>query len=98
MIFELEPVRRDKRGKEIFDYVVRDFYEKMSEELLEAHATACDTHPQAVTEEIKELLDLMTVCATRISVILPDQMYFLSELQEEIITRNKARGYFDVDD
>ena len=101
MNFNLEPVWRDKRGKEIVDYEIRDFYEKISEELLEAHAVACSEHPQAAIFEIRELLDLMTVCATRINVLAAQHHVTdddLAEMQNHVVECNRERGYFDNDD
>lgn len=104
MLFNLEPVKHDKLGKKIAEYDVRDFYEKLAEELMEAHTAAIElegllevAYPEAIQSEIEaeigELLDLMTACATRIHALkLTDKR--LSELQAAIIEKNKARGYF----
>ena len=40
MIFNLEPCKRDKRGRNIADYSIRDHYEKLAEEVFEAHEKA----------------------------------------------------------
>ena len=91
MIFELEPVARDKHGKLIADYSVRDFYEKLAEELLEAHEQAAN---QDTYCELCELLDIMTVCATRIKS-LGIKPYVLDVYQRSLITNNRKRGYLE---
>ena len=90
MTFNLEPVKRDKLGRNISDYSIRDFYEKISEELLESHTEAVLGHHFS---EPFELLHVMTACATRITVLnLCDEE--LAELQQCVIERNRGRGYF----
>lgn len=90
MVFELEPVKRDKFGRKVADYDTRHFYEKIAEELLEAHDHAVD----GGYWEAYELLDVMTACATRINAlnIQPEK---LKNWQLDIIKNNRARGYFD---
>lgn len=92
MIFKLEPVKRDKLGRKVADYEPRHFYEKIAEELFEAHDWAvCESAP---VSEATELLDVMTACATRINALnLPKEL--LEDCQEQIIARNTDRGYFD---
>lgn len=92
MVFELEPVKRDKLGRKIADYDTRHFYEKIAVELLEAHELSCfDNDPVG---EVMELLDVMTACATRINALnLPKEL--LEFLQKRIIARNADRGYFE---
>ena len=41
MIYNLEPCKRDKRGRNVTDYSVRDHYEKLAEEVFEAHEKSC---------------------------------------------------------
>lgn len=92
MTFELEPVKRDKLGRKIADYDTRHFYEKIAEELLEAHEAACFENDPV--SEVMELLDVMTACATRInSIYLTEGL--LEDLQKRVIDRNADRGYFD---
>lgn len=102
MIFNLEPCLRDKRGRNVADYTVRDFYEKLSEELLEAHEAAVaaeydDRGEIDETDELIELIHVMTVCAARIKDIanewhISDEQ--LAKLQEGVIELNRKRGYF----
>lgn len=93
MTFNLEPCKRDKLGRNVKDYRVRDFYEKISEELLEAHTEAIyDDRPN----EAKELIQVMTVCASRIRALgwdVDDNQ--LAAIQQAVIERNRARGYFE---
>ena len=92
MLFALEPVKRDKLGRKIADYKLRNFYEKIAEELFEAHDWAvCESAP---TSEATELLDVMTACATRINALnLPKEL--LEDCQGRVIARNADRGYFN---
>ena len=91
MIFNLEPCKRDKRGRNVTDYAVRDHYEKLAEELFEAHEAAIVNDPNA---EAIELLHVMTVCSTRIRNLgLSDE--HLAELQQFVIEHNRERGYFE---
>lgn len=92
MVFELEPVKRDKLGRKVADYQPRHFYEKIAEELLAAHELSCfDNDPVG---EVMELLDVMTACATRInSIYLTEGL--LEHLQDCVIDRNADRGYFE---
>ena len=70
MTFNLEPCKRDRRGRNVADYRVRDHYEKLAEEVFEAHEAAVllnDLHEYMVKEteeEVFELLHVMTVCAS----------------------------------
>ena len=106
MIFELEPVKRDKHGRNVADYQPRDFYEKLAEEFLEAHLEAADlinygeeTFPAELVQDMKikearELIDLMTVCATRIAALgLPQETF--KQIQLDTINRNRERGYLN---
>lgn len=111
MTFNLEPVKRDKAGKRITSYEVRDFYEKIGEELLEAHTQAIfldwakgsdafDEHETACQagQEILELFDLMTAVATRINALADEHGFSderLAEMQGYIVEHNRKRGYFD---
>lgn len=91
MIFELEPVVRDKLGRKIAEYSLRHFYEKMSEELLEAHEAAV---VGSTGQEATELLDLMTACTTRLKALKMSERE-LNRLQKKIYERNKERGYLE---
>lgn len=90
MIFLLEPCKCDKRGRNISGYSVRDHYEKLAEELFEAHEAAIERNPNA---EATELLHVMTVCAARIIALGMDDER-LVELQVAVIKHNSERGYF----
>lgn len=90
MIFLLEPCKRDGRGRNIANYEIRDHYEKLAEELFEAHAEA--VNGDKLTEAI-ELIDLMTVCASRI-ITLGIAEDDLADIQGKVIERNYERGYF----
>lgn len=95
MIFNLEPVKRDKLGRNVANYRIRDFYEKIAEELLEAHAAADSDSADnelATFAEARELIDLMTACATRIYSLSLDAE-LLAEIQNSIIEHNRERGY-----
>ena len=109
MIFELEPVKRDKLGRNVADYQPRDFYEKLAEEFLEAHGEAAylidfdeETFPDDLVQDMKlkearELIDLMTVCATRIAALdLPQDTF--KQIQLDTINRNRERGYLNSED
>lgn len=109
MIFELEPVKRDKLGRNVADYQPRDFYEKLAEEFLEAHNEAAyliafdeETFPDDLVQDMKlrearELIDLMTVCATRIAALdLPQDTF--KQIQLDTINRNRERGYLNSED
>ena len=110
MIFNLEPVKRDKTGKLIADYSYRDFYEKIGEELMKAHEEAVWTVffaneigdgsrlQEEAHYEILELLDLMTAVATRINALADEHGFSdddLAEMQGYIVEHNRKRGYFD---
>lgn len=89
MIFKLEPCKYDKRGRKVCEYRVRDHYEKLAEEMFEAHekAVLLDEY-----EEAFELLHVMTVCASRIAVLdLSNEQ--LAGIQEAVIDHNRERGY-----
>ena len=104
MIFNLEPCLRDKRGRNVADYTTREHYEKLSEELLEAHEAAVavefdDRGTTDVTDEIWELLHVMTVCAARIKAIA-DEFHIsdeqLAQMQKDVIKHNRKRGYLKI--
>ena len=85
MIFDLKPVDYDKHGRCVADYEVSDFYEKIGEELMEAHTQAVfadwmlwmakrhnvseEPTQEQAAHEVIELLDLMTATATRIDAL-----------------------------
>lgn len=102
MIFNLEPCLRDKLGRNVADYTIREHYEKLSEELLEAHEAAVafqfdDRGDTDETDEIWELIHVMTVCAARIKTIA-DEFHIsdkqLAQMQADVIKHNRKRGYF----
>ena len=90
MTFNLEPCKRDGRGRKVADYRPRNFYEKISEELFEAYTEAVYEIPH---NEAFELLHVMTACVARIAALdLSDEL--LTDLQQRVIERNRERGYF----
>ena len=94
MNFNLEPCKRDKRGRNVADYRIRDHYEKLAEEMFEAHerAVLLDEY-----EEALELLHVMTVCASRLATMdLSEER--LADIQQAVIEHNRERGYFKEND
>lgn len=102
MIFELEPLYRDKNGHLTQKYHAEDYYLKFGEFLVRAHVYAdiidqaslennIETAYNAANDEAIRLLKLMTACATRLHN-LPLKEGKLEQLQQEIIKANYACG------
>ena len=102
MIFELEPLYRDKNGHLTQNYRAEDCYLKLGELFVRAHVYASVIDQaysennigaaiNAANDEAKRLLELMTACATRLHN-LPLKKGTLEQLQQEIIKANDACG------
>lgn len=85
------PVKRDGNGKRLVDYTVRDHYEHIAGEILEALMAAVDGNRSA---EREELMDIITVCTSRLSVIGCDTQAEWYELARMVNEKNRKRGYF----
>lgn len=101
MMFELEPLKIDKKGKEFYDYKTEEFYKKIFEGVLTAHTQAIysDTDELKLEEytqkEAEALLKVMTICATRLNKIKNDCDESLDYLQKRLIRKNKDNGYLE---
>jgi len=81
------PVKRDRDNRLAIDYTRREWYEKLSEELLEAHAADENT-------EAEELVDLMTVVICYLNAKGYDAVE-REILYRRVNDKNYRRGYFD---
>lgn len=101
MKFELEPLKIDKKGKEFSDYKTEEFYKKIFEGVLTAHTQAIysDTDKICLEEytqnEAEALLNVMTICATRLTNIRHDCEDSLDYLQKKLIEDNRDKGYLE---
>lgn len=96
MFFELEPLKRDGNGKDIFagfpPYKTGDFYAQIGKALMIAHESACwldfladrnadtDRLKDEAQDEILELIGLMTAVATRIKFLADEFGYERNDL------------------
>lgn len=107
MKFVLEPVTRDKHGKDIFDGTRADFYSKIAAALFQAQINAAwldfksddngfseSDRQYDIDDEIYSLIQVMTLCATEINRHgLTEQQ--LAQIQEQVIEVNRNLGCLD---
>lgn len=107
MNFKLEPLKRDKSGRDIFNGTRADFYSKIAAALFQAQINAAwldfksddngfseSDRQYDIDDEIFSLIQVMTLCATKINRHgLTEQQ--LAEIQEQVIEVNRSLGYFE---
>lgn len=81
------PVSKDKNNVSVKSYTRREWYEKLSEELLEAHATSGD-------DEAEELVDIIAVAISYLNATGYDAVA-REALYRRVNDKNYRRGYFD---
>lgn len=101
------PVKCDGNGILTADYSTREWYEKIMEEVLEAYREAVvleidgdyDVFPDSVADEhmdeAEELMDIITVCTSRLAAIGYDTARAWHNLARAANAKNGERGYFD---
>lgn len=101
------PVKRDGKGIPTDEYTTREWYEKIIEEVMEAHREAVklevdcdyDDFPESIAKEhsneAEELMDIITVCTGRLAAIGYDTAKKWHELAIKVNKKNGERGYFD---
>ena len=82
-----KPVKRDKNGKLTADYTRREWFLKITEEVLEAWEIV-DTEYHA-----RELVDVITVCISRLDALGFDEEA-RADLFAYVNKKNEQRGYF----
>lgn len=88
-MYELpRPVKRDKHGKRTADYMRREWFAQIAEEIFEAHDA---TNKKSLAEE---LTDVITVCTSYLAALGFDDKA-RAELQRAVNAKNERRGYFE---
>ena len=102
------PVKKDSNGLSIKDYEVKDWFQKLNEELDEVKEYANqaevlreyhfknDPDEWYVPHIAEELQDLITVCTSYLDCLGFDQKKRI-ELTKHINEKNRMRGYFEED-
>ena len=81
------PVKKDNFGWSVANYVDRQWFLKLQEEIFEAFNTT------SMQERAQELTDVITVCTSYLHSLGFDQNA-RSELQRAVNAKNAALGYF----
>ena len=86
-----EPVKRDKHDKAVAKYTYRDWFEKIAEEVFEAHQAACKNKSGQLAEE---LTDVITVCVSFLNILGYDEKG-RGDLYRKVNQKNLQRGYLE---